>query len=213
MRIFILTDSLSLPRKYSAGEVLWKNIYPNLLKEKFKDIEFIHVGMGAATIVDLYNQLNYYSNLKPDIVILQCGIVDCAPRSLGKIELEIIKKLHIFRLVKPFFKLFRKYRKISYTTHKEFEKHLKMFKERFNNAELWSIGILPGCIEYNNIVPGVSNQIEKYNATLAKNTFFIDVKNIPRTCIIEDFHHMNIEGHTYIYNLLANTISAKINKT
>lgn len=211
MRIFILTDSLSLPRKHDDGEVLWNQIYPNLLKEKFKEIEFIHVGIGAATIGDLYNQLNYYVNINPDVIILHCGIVDCAPRSLGRIELEIVKKLHIFRFVKHFFKLFRKYRGLTYTTEKKFDYFLKLFKTRFPNSKLYTIGILPGCEDYNKQVPGVSKQIEKYNNILAENTNYISVDEIPRSGIISDFHHMNIEGHKYIFNQISAHILKKQN--
>jgi hypothetical protein len=211
LRIFILTDSLSLPRKHNDGEVLWHHIYPNLLKERFKEIEFIHVGIGGATIEELYNQLNYYNNLNPDIVILHCGIVDCAPRSLGKIELEIVKKLHIYRLVSPFFKLFRKYRRISYTTEKKFKNYLTLFKNRFPGAIFSSMGILPGCDAYDQIVPRVSQQIEKYNQILQKNTIHLSLNDIPRSGIISDFHHMNQEGHDFVYRKISAFIEKQSN--
>lgn len=211
MRIFILTDSLSLPRKHDDGEVLWQHIYPNLLKNKFGEHEFIHVGIGAATIEDLYNQMNYYSNLNPHIIILHCGIVDCAPRSLGKIELEIVKKLRIFRFVSPFFKFFRKYRGISYTKAKSFDNYLKLFKKRFPNAQFCSIGILPGCAAYDQKVPKVSQRIEKYNQILQNNTIHLSLNNIPRSGIISDFHHMNIEGHEFVFKKICTFIGNQSN--
>lgn len=206
MRIFIVTDSLSLPRKYDGGEVFWPQIYPNLLKSKFPHIEFIHLGIGAATIEDLYNQMNYYSNLNPDYIFLHCGIVDCAPRSLSRLELEIVKKLHIFRLVKPFFKIFRKYRGITYTKINVFEKTLVQLKSRFPNSKICSIGILPGSTDYDKVVPGVSENIKRFNRILAENTYHFTMDEIPRTGIISDFHHMNIEGHSYVFEKLSNFI-------
>ena len=147
MRIIILTDSLSLPRKYKTGEVLWEEIYANLLRRDFPDIEFVHLGMGGVTITDLLSQMNYYKNLKPDLIILQSGIVDCAPRAFGRIELELIKRLHVYRIVKYSFKFLRKYRGVTYTKIKIFREALKKFKELFQDTEFWAIGIVPGCPE------------------------------------------------------------------
>ncbi len=206
LRIFIITDSLSLPRKHDGGEVFWHQIYPNLLREKFLDIEFVHLGIGAATIEDLYNQMNYYSNLNPDYIFLHCGIVDCAPRSLGRLELEIVKKLRIFRLVKPFFKVFRKYRGITYTAEKVFDSFLKQFNSRFPNSKICSIGILPGCDDYDKLVPRVSDKIKRYNRILDENTIHISLDDIPRSGIISDFHHMNIEGHRFVFDKVSSFI-------
>lgn len=202
MRILILTDSLSLPRKHNTGEVFWEEIYTNLLRKEFPNIEFVHLGIGGATITDLLAQMNYYKNLKPDLIILQTGIVDCAPRAFGRIELELIKRLHVFRIVKYSFKFLRKYRRVTYTNINIFREALKKFKEIFQDTEFWAIGIVPGCSEYDKVVPGVSANIKLFNKTLKSEMKFIDLENIPRNGILEDFHHLNIKGHHYIYTLL-----------
>ena len=201
-RVLVLTDSLSLPRKHVDGVVLWEDCYVERLKKEFPAMEFILVAMGGATITDLNSQLNYYSLLQPDLVILQCGIVDCAPRALGRLELEVVKRLRIFRLVKPFFKIFRKYRGLTYTPIKTFHKTLKLIKHRFPDSPLWAIGILPGCEAYDQKVPGVSRNIKQYNAILKQETHFIDQSDFPQSGIIDDYHHMNAEGHLHLFDQL-----------
>lgn len=212
MRVLLLTDSVALPRKYKNGEVLWEEIYVNLLRKEFQKIEFIHVGIGGGTITDLLSQINYYKNTNPDLVILHVGIVDCAPRAFGRIELEIIKKLHIFRVVKYFSKFLRKHRGITYTNLKNFEETISKFKEIFAKCQIWAIGIIPGCVEYDLKVPGISENIKSYNKILKSNLKFIDLKNIPREGIIEDFHHINAEGHRYIFSLIKEEINKFITR-
>src|SRR5680860_398442 len=156
MKVLLLTDSLSLPRAYSGGQVRWEDTWVSLLRQALPEVQFIHVGIGAATITELLRLQDYYALSYPNIVILQCGIVDCAPRALGKLEVRIIKKLHLFRLVKPFITLLRKYRGLTYTNASVFEQALLKFKDKFPAVPFVAVGILPGCDEYDAIVPGVS---------------------------------------------------------
>lgn len=200
MKVLLLTDSLSLPRSYENGTVLWEDIYFNKLRHHFFDIEFILVAMGGATITQLHLTLNYYKETKPDIVILQSGIVDCAPRALGQLEQQIVIKLRMFRLVHPFIKGLRKIRNITYTKPKEYEETLLKIKNSFPGKPFISIGILPGCEAYDKKVPGVSKRIEQYNAILKQHSIFIDNRNFPRDGIINDFHHLNEKGHQEIFD-------------
>lgn len=197
-----MTDSLSLPRKHPDGEVRWEDIYVSLLRKELPEIEFIHVGLGGATIVDLYSQLNYYSFIQADLILLHCGIVDCTPRAFGRIELEIIKKLRLFRVFKPFVRLMRKYRGITYTPYRQFKKTLINLKKRFEDIPIWAIGILPGCEEYEQIVPRVSQNILKYNEILKSETYFIDNSTFPREGILSDYHHLNKTGQLILFQKL-----------
>jgi hypothetical protein len=206
MRILVLTDSLSLPRNYSTGTVKWEDIYVSLLRKAYPDQEFIHVGIGAATIKDLHSQLNYYQNINPNIVILQTGIVDCAPRALGVLEQQIVFRLRLFRLFKPFTKILRRLRKISYTNPDEFVNTLTRIKERFPGVTVYSLGILPACSEYENKVPGISKNIHYYNELLSANTEFINVSDISYDFITEDHHHLNEKGHQFIFQKLSSVL-------
>lgn len=201
--ILIMTDSVSLPRRYPPNqEVRWNKIYVNLLRKEFSEFEFVHVAFGGATIGDLRSQVNYYRILKPNIVIIQCGIVDCTPRAFGRIELELIKKFHLFRFTKLLVKPLRKYRKHQYTKKRKFEGILVELKKILKAEHFISIGIIPGCHDYDLKAPGISERIEQYNAILKKHSVFIDLSKIPREGLLEDHHHINEIGHNHIFTQL-----------
>ena len=202
--ILILTDSVALPRE--AAKTTWEDTYIFKLKEHFKDFQIINVSIGGASIVDIKNQIFYYKMLNPEIVILQCGIVDAAPRAFGRIEMAIIKKTHLFRLTKPFVSIFRKYRKHHYCDLKNFHLHLKTMKRELKTNQFYSIGILPASLDYEKNLPGVKKSIDKYNAILQKETIFFSTAKIPQKGIMKDHHHVNKIGLNYIFNLIIDNI-------
>ncbi len=212
MRVLILTDSLSLPRKLEQGFVDWDEVYFSRLKKRFPDVDFILVGMGGATITQIFLAMNYYVYTKPDLIILQAGIVDCAPRALGQFEQQIISKLRLFRLVSPFTKFLRKFRGISYTSPPAFEETLLKLKNTFPQKPFISIGILPGSDGYEALVPGISGKIKLYNNILKKNTEFIDNQDFPVDAIHHDFYHLNKFGHELIFNKLEPMVTRYANE-
>lgn len=212
MRVLLLTDSLSLPRAYSTGVAKWEDTYVSLLRKARPDIEFIHVGLGGGTITQIHLLLNYYKLTSPDLVILHSGIVDCAPRALSQLELQLVIKLRIFRLVNPFTGFFRKHRNLSYTKPKDFEDTVNKIKNTFPGVPFVSIGILPGCDEYEKTVPGITKRINTYNEILKRNSIFISNDDFPRDGIIEDHHHLNEKGHEIIFEKLLKLINQKMEK-
>ncbi len=198
----IITDSVALPRKYNTGMVVWSETYIAKIRTANPNYQVINVSIGGASIKDLRNQLNYYKNLNPEIVLLQCGIVDAAPRAFGRIEMDIIKKLRLFRLTKPFVKFLRKYRAHHYASVGEFESLLLAIKNGLNPKQFFALAILPSCEEYEQLLPGITKSITTYNTILKKHTHFIDLSKIPREGISNDYHHMNAIGHQYIYKAL-----------
>ncbi|MFZ4057309.1 MAG: SGNH/GDSL hydrolase family protein [Ferruginibacter sp.] len=201
-KILVLTDSVSLPRAYQNGKVQWENIYVNQLRKAFPDVEFILAAYGGATIQQLFIALNYYAVTDPDIIILQSGIVDCAPRALGQLELDIIKKLHLFRMVKPFTSFLRKHRGLAYTSPKDFENYLLKIKAAFPEKPFIAIGILPGSEAYDKQVPGICNRIVQYNAILEAHSIFINNSNFDYKGILEDHHHLNEIGQSILFDKL-----------
>jgi hypothetical protein len=198
----IFTDSVALPRKHKLGKVFWNETYISKIKESYPNFEVINISIGGASIKDLRNQVNYYKALAPQVVILQCGIVDAAPRAFGRIEMDIIKKLRLFRITKPFVSFLRKNRSHHYTSLKDFENKLVELKTILNPKRFLALGILPSCDGYEKALPGVTKTITNYNAILIKHAEFISLDQIPREGILEDFHHINAIGHTYIYEQL-----------
>lgn len=206
--LLIFTDSVALPRKHDSGMIHWKETYISKIKISYPDYEVINMSFGGASIKDLRNQVNYYKILNPDLVLLQCGIVDASPRAFGRIEMEIIKKMRIFRLTKPFVSFLRKYRSHHYASPKEFEEKLVEFKTALNPKRFLTISIIPACKEYESILPGVTKSIHIYNSILKKHSDdFIILDQIPREGVLNDHHHINAIGQDYIFEQVQRLLS------
>lgn len=206
MKILFLTDSLSLPRKYDTGEVNYEDTYLSLLRNEFREILIVDVAIGGAKITDLLTQCFYYKQFKPDLVFLQCGIVDCAPRSFSLMEKAFIDKFRLRKITKIFEKKLRKYRNCTYTPKNRFLGSLLSIKKYFENIPFFSLGILQIAEEYEKLVPGIRKNAKEYNEILKKNTEFIDNEYFPMEGIISDFHHLNEIGHRLIFEKLKNII-------
>jgi lysophospholipase L1-like esterase len=204
MKILILTDSLSLAREHEGKIISYEETYPYLLKKQFPHIDFSFTCIGGATIEILYSQLDYYKYFRPDLVILQCGIVDCAPRAFSPFERKIINKLGLVKLLKKTIYLLRKHRGYKYTSLKDFKKYSKKFKTLLEpNSNIYSIGILPASSSYEAKVPGIQKSIKKYNEILSNNFLFISTNDFPEDGFLSDFFHLNSKGHKIILGKLA----------
>ena len=144
---------------------------------------------------------------------MQCGIVDASPRAFGRIEIEMIKKLKIFRITKPFVSILRKYRAHHYAYPHEFEQKLIELKKLLNPQIFISLSIIPSCDEYESVLPGVSKNIDIYNSIIEKHTDeYINLNNIPRNGILSDHHHINAIGHQFIFDLILKKVKLHPNQ-
>jgi lysophospholipase L1-like esterase len=208
-KVLVLTDSLALPRErpeYCNFESTW----PQLVSKHFK----LHqISIGGGTISDLCRQLEYHKLFDPDIIIIQSGIVDCAPRTLSLFELDVIQKIpflgkRLLRLIQSRSSLVRKHRNIVYTKHNAFNDSIRKIKLYFPNKKIYGISILLPNRNYESKVPGITSKVNLYN-TILQNSFkddFIDIKSLPSMGVMSDYIHLNAIGHEYIYNLLKKRI-------
>ncbi len=202
----ILTDSVALPRRIEDGAIFWNEIYISRIKEYYSSYEVINVSLGGASIKDLRKQVNYYSVIKPEIVLMQCGIVDATPRAYGRIELELIAKSRVMRFTKPTVNFLRKYRAHHYATKKEFKECLIQIKQIINPIKFYALGIISGSNEYELKAPGIIKSIDVYNAILKEHSLFIDLKEMPSEGVLPDYHHINQIGHKFIFNRILESI-------
>lgn len=203
----IFTDSVALPRKHETGKILWQETYIAKIKSSYPDYEVINISIGGASIKDLRNQINYYMVLEPEVVLLQCGIVDAAPRAFGRLELEIITKLRLLRFTKPLVSFLRKYRAHHYASPKEFEQKLIEFKRDLNPKRFLVLSILPACEAYEVHLPGITKNVEVYNRILKKHADdYIVLDQIPKEGILSDYHHINALGQDFIFKELQKAI-------
>jgi len=208
MKILFLTDSLALPRTEVGKKISIHDTYFECLKKQCPQHQFTLVAIGGATILDLYKQVFYYKVLEADLVFLQCGIVDCAPRAFTSRETKFLTKTGLFNIFKPMVKGLRKYRGHKYTKPKKFQHYLSSIQNDLKPARLYSIGILPASEEYEKKIPGIAKSIHNYNSILEKNSILINTADFPMNGILSDHHHLNAIGHEIIFEKIKKIIDA-----
>ncbi len=217
-KILFITDSLGFPRD-APEMVMYENTYISLLKDQFKDCDIIHQGRGGSTVVDLYNHTSYFHfTLQPDMVFIQSGIVDCAPRALTLIEQYIISRIPLVnklleKIIKKNSAFLRRTRKITYTSPNTFQTYINKFNTLFPNT-YW-IGILPAVDNYEKKISGIKIRIESYNSILIQsnsNSNYICVNDFIETDMMSDFHHLNQNGHRKLFEKLSDIINKKLLK-
>lgn len=214
-RILILTDSLGLPRE-GPQIVEYENTWPYLLKKNL-GWDVIQSSIGAATSSDLLNQLSYYKNTKPDLIFVQCGVVDLTPRAFLPFEISFLSQFRVSRYVlnrvtknKDLLRRIRKYRGVTYTSVKKFEANLRAFKKTLGDSVYWVT--VPARLErYDELVPGVVKNIEIYNEIILKvfGENAIDVSSFSYEEVMSDFHHLRNEGHSKLYKKIIDQLKSK----
>ena len=212
-KLLIITDSLGLPRN-TPEFVNYEETWVHKLKDFFN---VYYVCLGGATIKDLYQQIEYSKMFNADFVVIQSGIVDCAPRALTKFENELFNKFWITRTFLDYWlngkklKYLRQKRNVSYTKIKVFEYYINEIKKAFEDKLFW-IEILNSGIEYEKKLPGIIENVEKYNSII-KNVIglnnFIEISKIPQSGIMTDNIHLNTQGHEYLFNKVFNKLNEK----
>lgn len=208
-KILVLGDSLTLSRRtpeLCRHETTW----PVKLRMQY---EVHQVSIGGGTIRDIHRQIEYHKEFAPDYVILQCGIVDCAPRALTQFELEFIKRLWgvrrlMFWLINQNNYALRKYRGVTYTSPTEFESYFKKIQQAFKESKIYSIGILPAFRDYEKTVPGIGKRIEQYNKILRDQagSDFISCSEISLDCVMNDNIHLTEQGHDFVFRKIIDAI-------
>ena len=96
-QVLILTDSIGAPRSKPL-KTYYKDTWIGVLEEKLlkHNYKTFAYTQRAADSSHIKSRIEVQFGLyEPEIVILQIGICDCAPRVLKQNELRIIKRLPI----------------------------------------------------------------------------------------------------------------------
>ena len=197
MKVLVVTDSLGLPRPVPE-KVMPHETWVSLLAAQYDLVQF---SSGGATIGDLYAQSEYMKMHEPDAVVIQSGIVDCAPRAFSRFENEFINK---FRLTRSLSKRFlnknrivklRAKRNVTYTPILQFEAYMRKFESVFPNI-VW-VEIAPSNEVYEKKVPGITENISKYNAIIKKvaGNRVIQLSDLNADDIMSDHIHLNVSGN------------------
>lgn len=203
IKVLIITDSLGLPRPLPEV-VEYEETWVNMLSKNYK----VHqISYGGGTIGQLYSQIEYIKMFNPDLVIIQSGIVDCAPRAITKFESDFLNKFRITRfflkiILKPkTINFLRKNRKCTYTNLFLFENYILKFKKLYGEKLYW-IGIVPANEKYENLIPGITENVSKYNDVIKKQLQgnFISLADFTIQNIMSDHIHLSKQGHQLLFD-------------
>jgi acyl-CoA thioesterase-1 len=215
--IVIVGDSLAFNRPDSlSNEQRW----PVLLGEKLPGYKVNNLSMGSSTS-NRFKKLSHSLLSDNDILVVQIGVVDCAPRLFSKLENKMISVMPqpVSKKIIAFFKKRRTQSQTrAYVSLRKFENNLLQLFNKYKDTAILYIKILPASTKYISSNPAVSKAIDQYNS-------IIDVcaKNFPNVQLIglsnhnidnltlEDGYHLNAEGHLLVSGLLASSIQ-KIKK-
>lgn len=211
-RILILSDSLALPR-HIPENIPYEDTWVELLRSQHNDCLIHQLSIGGATIDRLWGQYFYHRNFLPDTCIIQCGIVDCSPRAFTEFEQFVINSNRVTRklgnIIIPKIKAFlRKNRYIQLTSQAKFRSTLELFKAEKMTTLV--VGIIPAPDEYDKKVPGIAENISRYNNILSDvfGSSYIDTSDVTQDSLMSDFHHLNKKGHAVIFEKLSQKIKS-----
>lgn len=230
LHVRLYADSLGLPRKdYVSSNERYINLLSDWLAEKQnKKIRVLDNSKANSLITTLYTNFlldNTYFE-EADILIINEGICDCAPRPIPirvrnlisrfpaffrKIVIQLIHDYRPF-LQKKGFCYFLTKADLFYSTYKKWLTDLANTK-----CQVFVFGIAPTNDLTEVQSPGFTKSIEKYNEIIktivneirAKNIHFMDVNaiikeqnNIDEYVIKEDGHHITSLAHNLYFHLI-----------
>jgi len=221
-KLLIITDSLGMPRE----EVLYEETWPFLLSKKNPHLHIIDKCLRAATTTRLIKEGGLGTDLleryKPHFVIIQLGIVDCAPRLFSNRGLEHkLLKLMPRRIRYLYIKWIKMTRKRSikrcYVSLDEFKTNVENYLNRSVKEHTHILFIeIAISVEYANFNPKTPHQVKKYNSALRelvkKHPFAHTLKiRDDNTFFLKDGYHLSPEGHVNLVQKIGLTENFKPN--
>jgi hypothetical protein len=214
-KILCIGASQCLPRK----EVEYEDTWFYLLKQKYNEHEFIDYFTRALLMPQtktLFEQ--YYRCYKPNLVIWESGMTDCAPRIIVEKKwywhwiISVSKSLHFESVFWTIAKMvFKRSPNRVYTPIEDFEKYAEILIRNFIGIGVEKIILLQiepiGTLAQNKS-PYWMNNIDRYNKVYRKlsEKYFDKVvlispkKDATDDCYIEDGYHPNKKGMQMTYN-------------
>lgn len=224
LNLLVYSDSLAFRRPDQPQDVSFT--YPFLLKklieEKFNiSVNLIIRGAGGEDITYLKKIFSrdsgYFGGDETvlNVAVMQCGVVDCAPRPFtyiffpifrripflgGKIELFLYKHRRIFQLIYSYSKISPKKFAQGYLSIKKIS--------IISKIKIITVGvpIPPSKIEYRS--PGFQKKIKDYNLIISTIVpdYFCDIEaqindnNERDKVLLKDGHHLTVHGHSTYAN-------------
>jgi lysophospholipase L1-like esterase len=229
VRILILGDSLSFPRPHRGQPVA--TTWPTLLKAQLPAADIWLRAQPRSCILDVLKELSFFTDSLPDfdVVIVQTGIVDCAPRPYPR---------WLYKLIETFLGM-AKLRRIERFAHehllwmynrpwvgtREFVRAVQEIaatvRQRNPRARTVFIPIAAPSRTIVQSLPGIDHAAAAYNKILLREIAALGSAHScqcvdpfaqadPFDVTIEDGHHLSVAGHRLIAEALARLLNPAI---
>lgn len=222
--IVIIADSLGMPRKKI---LLYDDTYSSLIEKTLPEWDlFCRCRRRNDSKLGLESFEKDILGFKPDVIVTQIGIVDCAPRTLKKKERKILQDMlkilpgFISPFIWDFFRRERKQitkrRRIVYVEKNQYVENMEKIIKK--TREVGAIPIIIGICQTHQVNKDKSYNLEKniedYNFELKKTAKkqgadFIDVNSKGTSILLPDGIHLNVKGHRYVANQIVEIIKRK----
>lgn len=227
-RIVVIGDSLVMPRP--ADDVPYEQTYVHRLVKQFADTEVICRAARANDSNKQAGQQAMHDDIEvyaPDIVIVQLGIVDCAPRLFSKKQAFALRLLPKFlsrgivALASKYRLFFTKYFKQVYVPKAQFERNIDALFKSLNEASQQIICLSIASTNQRNKERsyGIDDNIKAYNDVLLSlckryDIDYVDVYSAASESdfILSDGIHINSDAHAFIANQIGSLIKAKFSE-
>jgi len=232
--LMVYGDSLSLPRAFEGIQCY--HTYPELIRQWYiksrpeSEVYLYNRSQGGGNIELLYKEFqrdcDYFGNSDEKVMILQCGIVDCAPRTIpmwlraqiskvpGPQRAPITNFLHnnrskmlnlglVWRATPP-----EKFRRL-------YKNFLSQASKEFSRVYIFNI--LPTTENIEKHSPGLGASIKRYNRIIGEVVASVRADNIRLLDIhefaaggktkegdfvnVKDGHHISPVGHKVFYDM------------
>lgn len=224
IKVVAIGDSLALPGHLIEYEDTWickvKKAFPEydfitLFKRQLTTDILTTSGGGIDGVDNKPLGADCLEFFNPDIVILQLGIVDCAPRLIkeNSFEAKVINRMPeaLRKVYLKFVKITRK-RSVNraYVTPLKFTANLQNYLERCTSLNLKKVIVIKICYPDKKMLaqnPDIGQAVEIYNTIfdqfalkyhLVKPIHPLDSRRYDVE-IFQDGYHPNIRGHELIY--------------
>ena len=234
MKILIIADSLALPRGNNQGNISYEETYPYLLLQSLRQrlgpqADVLLKGKPYRTILDILpNWSTEVIQTEVDVVIIQVGVVDCAPRVLLARQHEFVIQLHPIWLRYKILKFINRHRREIitrfpnrvYVPLHDFKAEMEYIIQTFHRSRVKRLVFVnivspPESLDYRS--PGFKNNVKAYNRCLAGQISGLDrvsLVDLDRMIIESggsekltvDGMHINFKGHQLLTKALQDLI-------
>ena len=233
--ITIITDSLAMPRVEGDEKIYIQQTWPKLLAQQLgNDFMLAEFKERARDTDSLRIDQLFFETItccKPDILLLQIGIVDCAPRIISKQENALWNRRYFPKRLRQYLIQHRKQNRANilekgplkkvYVSPDQYEQNIKSFiqqvKASYPSTFILTLPIVGNFQQLEQKSKGYTANKDLYNDILQKVADSSDTLYAGALLAYmqqDDFYtldgyHLTVKGHTQVAHFLMETFKTK----